>query len=64
MHQPLSTSFASVVESIVARSPYADLWLPFKSQWQKPVMQILSSIGVVWYLVPPQIVAWIRFQFG
>ena len=31
MHQPFSTSFASLVEIIVARSPNADLWLPVKS---------------------------------
>ena len=64
MHQPFSTSFARSVEIIVAHSPDADLWLTFKSRWRKSVMRILSSMGVVWYLVLLLIVACIRFQLG
>ena len=61
MHQPFLTSFDSLVESIVACCPDSDMWLPFNILWRKSVMQILSLMGVVWYLVPSQIVAWIRF---
>ena len=64
MHQPFSTSFARSVEIIVVHFPDADLWLTFKSQWRKSVMRILSSMGVVWYLVLLLIVSCIRFQFG
>ena len=64
MHQPFSNSFASLVECIVARSPDSDLWLPLNSLWRKPMICIFSPMGVVWYLVPSWIVAWIRFQFG
>ena len=31
MHQPFLNSFSSLVDSIDARSPNADLWLPLKS---------------------------------
>ena len=48
MHQPLSTSFASLVVIIVARLPDADLWLPFKSRWRKSMMRIFSPRWA-WY---------------
>ena len=63
MHQPLSTSFASLVASIVARFTDAELWLPFDSQWRKSVMRDFSSMDVVWYLVLSLIIACIYFQF-
>ena len=47
MHQPFSTSFAGLVEIIFVCLLDADLWLPFKSRWRKPVMRIFSSMGVV-----------------
>ena len=47
MHQIFSTSSASLLASIVARSPDADLWLPFKSQWRKSVMPIFPRWA--WY---------------
>ena len=45
IHQPLSTSFASLVASIVECLPDADLWLDFESWWRKSVMRVLSSAG-------------------
>ena len=64
MHQPFSTYFASLVSSIVARSPDADLWLLFNSICRKSVIHVLSLMGAVWYSVPSRIFAWISLQFG
>ena len=61
MHQPFSGSFSSLVAIVVMCLPNADLWLSFKSQWRKYVMHILSSVGMVWYSVPSQIVAGTSF---
>ena len=64
MQKHFLTSFESLVAIIVARSPDADLWLPFESQWRKSVMRVLFYLDVVWYLVPSLIAAWIYFRFG
>ena len=64
MHWPFLTSFASFLGSIVARSPDADFWLPFKSRWRKLVMRVFPWMGMVWYSVPLQMFSWIIFQFG
>ena len=64
MHQPFTTSFAILVASIVARSPDADFWLSFESQWRKSMIHVLSSMGMVRYLVSSLIVSWIHFHFG
>ena len=69
MHQYFSTSLASLWVIIVAHLPNANLWLPFKSGWHNSVLRVLSSMGVVWYLVPLLIFpslspVWVIYQYS